>query len=54
MSNIAVSLHLVDGDATYGELRRFVEATAHIGDEENLGIEWAEGFQEILGLKDYV
>ena len=49
-----VELALKDGGATYDELRAYIAATDHIEGSEKIGIEWDQGHQEIIGLKEYV
>ena len=52
-----VELVLKDGGATYDELRAYIAATDHIEGGEKVGIEcieWDQGHQEIVGLREYV
>lgn len=49
-----VELVLKDGGATYDELRAYIAATDHIEGGEKVGIEWDQGYQEIVGLRECV
>ena len=53
MSSISMSLYIADGATTYGELRKFVEATSFYDDETPVGIEQNDNL-EVIGFKDHI
>ena len=50
MRNFAITLDFTGSDVTYAELRRFVEATAHYKDSEEVFDE-RDANGEFIGLK---